>query len=405
MIKKINKITNFGIFKDFHWSNSLDEFNRFNLLYGWNGCGKTTFSKLCTLVEYKDDANLLKNLIGYEFSFDLIDGTSINQSNYLQNNLNIHVYNEVFKKKNIDWDNVVKSILLISDDVITEKTELDKNKLQLGSEDDKTGILGDIKKQSEEKKSLETNIEDFYSKSAKKIKEEFKVIDTSDTYYFNYDKRKFKSFLETNKEKIKTKESILEMANVDRLKESIKPNILPKVELDIKLIEATRLQEIEKKVSNVLEANLVVNEIERLKKYPDIGSWVEQGIKIHKDYKSTECEFCNQTLPVQRIEELERHFSRAFLELKEKISKALEWLPTQKILDISLDNEIEFYPEYQETFKKTKKNLKNEIKKIDSIFDQWISLLKSKLSNPFEIIKLENIVYEKTIETYNQLVD
>lgn len=404
MIKKIGKIKNFGIFKDFYWSNVLDEFNRFNLIYGWNGCGKTTFSKLCTLVEYKDDTDLLKNLSNYEFCFDLNDGTSITQANYLQNNLNIHVFNEVFREKNIDWNNVVKSILLISDDVISEKTELDKKKLKLGNEDNKTGILGDIKIQSEEKGSLNGDIEGFYSKSAKKIKEEFKVIDTSDKYYFNYDKRKFKTFLEKNKTKIKSKEIILDIANVDKLKESIRPNILPKVELDIQAIKTTLLQEIETKVSDVLQANLVVNEIERLKKYPDIGRWVEQGIKIHKDYESKKCEFCNQELPAQRIKELERHFSRAFLELKEKINKALEWLPTKKILDGSLDKDIEFYPEYQKTFKGIKKNLKNEIKAINAIFDQWINLLKSKLANPFEIIELEKIINEQTAETYNKLI-
>ena len=403
MIKKIAKIKNFGIFENFHWSNSLNEFSRFNLIYGWNGCGKTTFSKIFTLIEYKDDSNLLKNLKDYEFTFELNDGSFINQNNYLQNNINLYVYNEVFKKNNIDWNNVVKSILLISDEFISEKADLDKKKLELGSEDEKTGILGDIKKLLDEKKSLQTKVEDFYSKAAKTIKEEFQVIDTSDKYYFNYDKRKFRNFIEKHKEEIQNKTNILKVVEVDKLKESIKPNILTKIELNINIIKIDWLEKIEERVLQVLKANLVVSEISRLKQYPDIGIWVEQGIDIHKKHKSTKCEFCNQDLPEKRMEELEKHFSKEFLKLKERINNAIEWLQTKKISSV-VYKETEFYPEYQETFRRIKNELDDEISKINSIFEYWLTQLKYKLSNPFEIIELENTVNKESIENFNKLV-
>lgn len=42
MINKIKKIRNLGIFSDFKWPDALENFKRFNLIYGWNGSGKTT---------------------------------------------------------------------------------------------------------------------------------------------------------------------------------------------------------------------------------------------------------------------------------------------------------------------------------------------------------------------------
>lgn len=40
-----------GIFSDYNWNKDLDSFKRYNLIYGWNGCGKTTLSKLFLALE------------------------------------------------------------------------------------------------------------------------------------------------------------------------------------------------------------------------------------------------------------------------------------------------------------------------------------------------------------------
>ena len=47
MITKISKINNLGIFKNFHWDdNNLNTFSKRNIIYGWNGTGKTTLTRL-----------------------------------------------------------------------------------------------------------------------------------------------------------------------------------------------------------------------------------------------------------------------------------------------------------------------------------------------------------------------
>lgn len=315
MIKKISKIKEFGSFKDFNCGTEIDEYKKFNLFYGWNGSGKTTFSKLFTLLEHKDDSNLIKNLNGYEFKIELENHT-ITQNNFHLNDLNLYVFNEIFVKNNLDWDNIIKSILLISDEVITEKEELEKYKLELGNEDTGSGVLGRVKKLEYEIKDISDNIDKFNQSSAKKIKEEFKVIDTSDTYYFNYNKKKFGDFVNSNERIILNKDHILSATSVDKLKESIRPNILKEIEFDLKPISLEWLNNVKEKVLNVLTTSIVVNEVKRLKEHQQIGKWVENGIEIHKFYKSTKCEFCNQDLPTTRIEELEKHFNEEFKKLK-----------------------------------------------------------------------------------------
>jgi len=46
MIRKIKSVKNFGIYRDFRWDKSLQEFERLNLIYGWNYSGKTTLSRI-----------------------------------------------------------------------------------------------------------------------------------------------------------------------------------------------------------------------------------------------------------------------------------------------------------------------------------------------------------------------
>jgi len=47
MISKINKIKNLGlVFSNYTWDSTIPDFKQFNLIYGWNGTGKTTLSRL-----------------------------------------------------------------------------------------------------------------------------------------------------------------------------------------------------------------------------------------------------------------------------------------------------------------------------------------------------------------------
>ena len=52
MIKNIKYLKNFGIFQNYS-QNDTQNFNKFNLIYGWNGTGKTTLVALFELLKKK----------------------------------------------------------------------------------------------------------------------------------------------------------------------------------------------------------------------------------------------------------------------------------------------------------------------------------------------------------------
>lgn len=95
LIKKINHIKNFGSFVDFNW-NSIQDFNRVNLFFGWNYSGKTTLSRIFSSFErcknYHEES---------EFSISL-NGVDVDESN-LESCQNIRVFNTDFIARNIRW--------------------------------------------------------------------------------------------------------------------------------------------------------------------------------------------------------------------------------------------------------------------------------------------------------------
>jgi wobble nucleotide-excising tRNase len=74
-IKTLDSLSGFGLFRNFIWdATQLDDFNRFNLIYGWNYSGKTTLSRAFQCVEH---TSLHADFTGGSFQFTKGDGTTV----------------------------------------------------------------------------------------------------------------------------------------------------------------------------------------------------------------------------------------------------------------------------------------------------------------------------------------
>ena len=108
MIKRINKIKNFGVFQDYRRSGDIRDFEEKNIIYGWNYSGKTTLSRLISYLdkdvviddEYKD----------VEFEVELEDGSKIDNNNRISSSLQIKVFNSDFIRDNLHFDSSDKKI-------------------------------------------------------------------------------------------------------------------------------------------------------------------------------------------------------------------------------------------------------------------------------------------------------
>ena len=145
-IKKISRIKNLAVFKDFEWDNSVkkkdgsvEDFKEINIIYGRNYSGKTTLSRIVRALEMHNISDKYDNP-EFEIMFD--DGTSINQTQLNDDTYDIRVFNEDFVRDNLAFlrdtnkDGEIKSFAILGEDNARLQSDIDVLKAELGSNEE-----------------------------------------------------------------------------------------------------------------------------------------------------------------------------------------------------------------------------------------------------------------------------
>lgn len=395
MIVCINRIKQFGIFSDFNGTN-IQKFGRYNLIYGWNGTGKSTLSNLFSCFELR---SMVPRFSAGQFSVVLEDGSTVTETTLPSSQLNIHVFNQRFVHENIDWDNSVKSILLIAKEKIDDLQKLEKLKGDLQSKkkahDDKQS---NIKKQREA-------LEKFLTNAAKKMKLGLQSIDTSDSYYLNYDRRKLANFIQSNGEAVIKSESVLSDEKVIDLTNAAKPDQLPSINFVSTAIDPEYFKKAAARIRDLIGTTAVNLAIQRLTDNPDIREWVQTGLKIHKHHDSQSCEFCGSTLTELRTEALAAHFNKEFTEFQNRLQSAAIWIESQGAPSNQLPAATEFYKELSTEAERLQKEYTSAAEKVDQEIQGWREALKAKITDPGKTDIQISDVAEQDITNFNEILN
>lgn len=397
MIQQISKLKNFGIFQDYKPSKDLKPFTQYNLFYGWNGSGKSTVAKLFFSLADKKNHSHFEN---GEFTVQVKDQSDISHKNISTNALNIRVFNRDFIDRNVNFEeSKANSILILSEE---KKEEMDKyKKLQLEYE----AKDADTKLKS---KAYEKAVEDLkknLSKWASNIKKSFELIETTNSYYLNYDRTKLSAFIKDNRSKIK-KDAILTPEEVKDLKNAIKPTQKNDIGIDtLQQIDVSETVSLFSSLENLLSRSIISKQIDRLITNPDINQWVKEGLDIHLKHNSAECEFCKQQLPEERINELNNHFSKAYSDLLNDIQALSDEIgDLLNGVDIKLPEAIELYDEFQSEFQKSKISFSEKQNFCKAKLSEAETQIAKKRTNPFELINIKFTEIEKAFSEFNSEV-
>ena len=395
MITCINRLRQFGIFTNFDGT-KIQKFGKYNLVYGWNGTGKSTLSNLFSCLEL---GSLIPRFSTAQFSIALEDGSTITEATLPTSALNIHVFNQRFIHENIEWDKSVKSILLIAKEKIDDLQRLEKLKEDLQSKkkshDDK---INDVKKQREASEKFLTN-------AAKKMKLGLQAIDTSDSYYLNYDRRKLSNFIQNNGDAIVKAESVLPDAKVIELTNAAKPDQLPSIIFVSAAIESDYFKKAAGRIRDLIGTTAVNQAIQRLADNPDIRDWVQTGLEIHKHHDSHSCEFCGSPFTPLRAEALAAHFSKEFTDFQTRLQSAATWIESQGAPVIQLPAATEFYKEFSADAEKLQKEYTAAAKKINQQIEGWREALKAKITDPANTgIQVADVI-EEDVTKFNELLE
>lgn len=335
-IKKITRMHDYGVFRDFIWPQDLPEFGRYNLIYGWNGTGKTTLSRLFRHLEKQ------QNPPNGKLSVKISD-TDYSEGQFEMCSKLVRVFNRDFIAEAVFTTNdEVAPIYIIGERNVENQKELDKLKRQLDNEKDKRD------KAREKQREAEATLDRFCKDRAREIKN---LLSSSPANrYNNYNKGDFRS-----KANIFLKEESIDHYLLDDVAKDRRKKqhlAIPKDRLSKITYNFPDLNMLYEQVRAILSRTVVSAVIATLRDDPDLASWVRDGLSKHKDRKAQTCLFCNQPLPPQRLKELEAHFSDEYERFISEIERKIHDIENlKKCLDnLILPNKAEFYDDLSSDF-------------------------------------------------------
>ena len=382
MILSIENLENLGIYDKIPPKN-CDDFKRYNLIYGWNGSGKSTLSRFFALVgngRKKDEFSDVKAKIK-------CDGILYDQQQFPISSENILVFNEDFVNDNINWNGTIKSILLLDEKNIEDIKKYNELKTFLYGKDGEDGELNNFINRKKALDSENVSLQKILTNIGKIVKNNYQALGTSDTYYLNYDRRKVQNLID-NKETPLSNNDLLTQVELDLAIKQAKPIKKNKIELDVELIDLDKVVNNIIRTKEILSRKVIAKVIEELKENQRLSEWVRTGIELHKA-KKEKCAFCGNIISIDRIEELESHFSDSVKKLGCDIEELIQsWENVKAISEITNDSSL-YYDELVREVEQCNQVYAKEAKKYNDEIEVYIELLNNKKNNPFEIQNCE----------------
>lgn len=377
-ITKIARLKHAGVLRDFTWPAELPTFGRFNLIYGWNGTGKTTLSRVFRALELRQPAPVGEVEL-------CIDDVNVRGDAFPQSTLPIRVFNRdyihetVFPVSGGD----VPPIFLVGKESVEKQKEVDRLKVERRTKEaelNKTRVAG-----QQAKKELDKHCID----RAKVIKE---TLQKTGSDFNNYNKTDYS----------RGAQAMADAGNAAsyRLSDEQREGLLaehhatPKPKVSEARYRIPALQDLVDQTSALLETTVVSSAIHTLKDDPALAEWVHRGLGLHKDRGSTTCLFCEQPLLADRLGKLEAHFNAEYEQFLRRIDEQIEQLKAENAAaaQARFPHQAEFYDHLKNDFRSAEAAARSAIEAVSTYLDVLVGNLKRKRSDPFKALSLSRDV-------------
>ncbi|ERS04657.1 hypothetical protein Q672_14085 [Marinobacter sp. EVN1] len=330
-VKRIESIKDMAVFQDFRWAssvrdegNNVAEFRKINILYGRNYSGKTTLSRIFRALE---TGSVSEKYSSPEFQLSFNGGTNATQNSLNSHGQVVRVFNEDFVRDNlhfiVDDEQAINSFAILGEDNAKLEEEIEKHEAELGSEEDKSGLLGDLlgaedefkkakKSHGDKSTELETKLRDKANKAGSGIKHNKSFGDA------NYNVPKIKADIATV---TRDTYSPLTDEQVDQFHDLLREE--PKPEIPESSSFNLQYSAIVSKAKDLIEKKIQASDpIQELLNDAALATWVRTGREHHQG-KRDKCAFCGSDLPKDLWEKLDKHFNQESEELRQALDNLL----------------------------------------------------------------------------------
>ncbi len=362
----------------------MDEFKHYNIIFGNNGCGKTSLTRAFELLIPKNKHIEKYRTISADKSpsieFECEDRSykiepngdirvppfkvEIYNSDFLHNNAPL---NSEFGLKKLD-----DGTIILEGSVLGEETKeinqlkdcrgkVEKRQKKIKDENDSENTLS-AKQESEIKK---------YDKEIEKIRKKM----TSNTIKITPDEIGINDFCKVSKDKFKYQEDAL----TDLEKDFNKLNEAMKKFDGLKEMELPKdYQTIKDKLEFLFSFNIdkeAGQVSEKIKEHiSKVGrEFIEKGIKLQKEMPDNACPFCTQKIPNEIIQEYISYFNKSvetFNQRSLEMSGTLKNILDQWNIKEILQSFEKFEPFMKKDFSKNKESLENALEQIKVLLEK-----------------------------------
>lgn len=399
-VTRLPRIRGYRVFHDFAWKADLPPFARFNVIYGWNGSGKTALSSLFEHLERS--ANVTDGEIEFEF-----DGNRKVSARELTGERlpPARVFNRDFVEATVRaFESNLTPIYYLGRESVRKREEIER----LHSEFD--AATRELQKRREELALAENELDTFTRNRARVIKEALATARPG--RYSNYDKRHFEHSATAMTPQAKAAATLTE-AQRGQLRS--RKSAVPKEEVPAILVDLPKFSELEAAVDGLLSKTVSSQLISALVDDPEVGSWVQRGLELHSGRRHTErCRFCDGPLSLGRQADLEAHFNdqvTAFQdELAQEVSKLNQW---QQMFDaVRPPDSSRLYDDLAEEYELAKTTLEELSQHVVRYVGSRQAFLRQKRDAPFSTPRLPHLAepipdeaaFETTLDALNAIV-
>ncbi|GAA7536860.1 AAA family ATPase [Helicobacter pylori] len=386
MEKRENKI-NIKKIKSFKAFCGLDaiemgEFEHYNIIFGNNGCGKTSLTRAFELLISKnkhiEKYRTISTAESPSIEFECKDEsyTIEPNSNIGAPSFKVEIYNSDFLHNNTPFNSEFGLKKLDDGTIILEGSVLGEETKEINQLKDCRGKVEKRQKEIGDENSAETLIAKQESE-IKKYKEEIKKIRkkvTSRTIQITLNEIEINNSCKVSKDKFKYQEDVLtklekdfnELDEAMKKFDGLKEMELPKDYQTIKdKLEFLFSFDIDKEAGQVSEK--IKEHISKVGR-----EFIEKGIKLQKEMLDNTCPFCTQTILNGIIQDYTSYFNKSIEQFNQKSLKMSETLKNtlnqwniKKILQ-----SFERFEPFMEDFSRKKESLEDKLEQIKALLEE-----------------------------------
>ena len=399
MINKIDKLTKIAKFENFTWDSKTDNFSKINIVFGYNGSGKTAISNVFRLFSKQSD--IQSNELFKELSHDedsiveiTLDGTKKKYGSAIDKK-DIYVFNPDFITDHV-YDGTSANLKEFDSSVVTQ--EQLKNPEIIKFEKEINDLGKENKSKNDKKELLENKFEEIKAKLSKELNDKISgtrfhtvkgipdiIFEKKESIARNKLDNVFSDYeMSGKREELKS--------DIEKLRElqfeKMKINLDSSSKVILKDILETSREKIKEKIDGLRSV--------KLKRTSSLNDWFEGGLEVLKSdsvQKEKICPLCNSNISSSLdnlIKDYEVYFSSEYKILIESLNNYIETVENDKKM---LNDDNENLGEFEKYISKYE-DIKEETKP-SFVLDKVTILSSLNMLKKYLIEKKKNISFKR----------